>query len=136
MQFITLVSILNERLKLLDDKIAKIKIQSDNDDAKFNFHYSSTSTMMFDKIEVYRETFVRIWKLQVLLNHCFGLSLLVITLNALLSAAFSLYYAILDHSKTVQTEFLTHPVIHTCHIAALFVILVDSCDKSNEIVSK
>jgi 7tm Chemosensory receptor len=136
MQFITLVSILNERLKLLDDKIVKIKNQSDSDDEKFNFNYSSTSTMVFDKIEVYRETFAKVWKLHVLLNHCFGMSILVITLNAFLSVAFTLYYAILDHSTNVPMEILTQPMVHTCHIAAFFVVLVTSCDKCNDIVSK
>ena len=135
MQFITLVNILNERLKLLDDKIVKIKNQSDCDDERINFNYTSTSTLIFDKIEVCRELYAKIWNLHVLLNHCFGMSLLVITLNAFLSAAFTLYYAILDHSKTVASDFLTQPLVHTCHIAVLFVVLVISCDKSNETVS-
>jgi hypothetical protein len=59
MQFITLISILNERLKLLDDKFVKIKTQSDiHDDESFNFSHRSSSTLMFDKIEVYRENFI------------------------------------------------------------------------------
>jgi hypothetical protein len=74
--------------------------------------------------------------LHVLVNHCFGMSILVITLNAFLSAAFTLYYAILDHSKTVVSDFITQPVIHTCHIAFLFVVLVTTCDRSNAIVSE
>jgi hypothetical protein len=136
MQFILLVSIINEKLELLDDKIVTIKNQSDGDDEKLNFNYSSTSTMMYDKIEVYRGTFARVWNLHVLVNHCFGMSILVITLNAFLSAAFTLYYAILDHSKTVASDFITQPVIHTCHIAFLFVVLVTTCDRSNGIVSE
>lgn len=138
MQLILLVSIVNEKLKLLDDKIVQIKNQSNSDDEKLNFNYSSTSTMLYDKIEVYRETFTKVWYLHVLINHCFGMSILVITLNALLSAAFTLYYAILDHSKAIEftSEIITQPMVHTCHIAFLFIVLVTTCDKSNEIVSK
>lgn len=136
MQFITLVSVLNERLKLLDDKIVKINIQSESHDGRFTFDHLTTSTRVFDKIEVYRETFTKIWKMHELLNCCFGMSILVIMMNACLSAAFTLYFTILDSSKMVTSEFITQPAIHTFHIAFLFVVLVHTCDTSNDIVSE
>lgn len=136
MQFITLVSILNERLKLLDDKIVKIKIQSESHDGDFSFNHLSSSTLLFDKIEVFRETFTRIWKLHVSLNFCFGLSILVITGNAFLAAAFTLYFTILDNSKVITNEFIIQPMVHTFHIAVLFIIMVYTCNESHDIVSK
>lgn len=133
--FLGHVSMLNERLKLLDEKIVKIKSQSQQHDGKLHFDYIATSTLTYDTMEVYRKTFGEIWKLHQLMCRSFGFSLLAITLNALTSAAISLYFSILSHSKNVTIDFVAEPSLHTFHIGILFVILVNTCETSNELVS-
>lgn len=135
LQFIAHVSMLNERLRMLDDKILKIKSHPEKHDGKLNFDCFSTSTILFETIEVYRETFGRIWKLHESLSYCFGLSILVITLNALMSAAFSLYFSILSHSNNITIDFIAEPSLHTFHISILFVIMIYTCETSGAIVS-
>lgn len=132
-QFIAHVSILNERLKLLDDKILKIKLHSEQHDGKLNFHCQST--LLFETIEVYRETFGRIWKLHESLSYCFGSSILIIMLNALLSATYSLYFSILSYSNNLSIFFVAEPSLHTFHISILIVVMIYTCETSDTIVS-
>lgn len=135
LQFIVHVSMLNERLRMLDDKIQKIKSHPEKHDGKLSFDCFSTSTLLYETIEVYRETFGRIWKLHETLSYCFGLSILVITLNALISTAISLYYSILSNSKVITIDFIANPSLHTFHISILFVIMIYTCETSAAIVS-
>lgn len=136
-QFIVHVSVLNERLKLLDDKIIKIMTRSDRKrDAKMKFDDLSTSSLIFDAIEVYREAYGRIWRLHESLSHCFGFSILVITLNAFLSAAITLYFSVVLLSQAITVDFITQPLIHIFHISILFVVMIYSCECSNALVTK
>lgn len=134
-QFIAHVSILNERLQLLDDKFLKLKAHSDQDNLRLKFDYLSTSTRLYNTIEVYRKTFSVIWKLHKSLNHCFGLSIMVITLNALMSISFTLYFSISSISKNITVQFIVTTSLHTFHISFLFIVMIITCETSNELVS-
>lgn len=135
-QFVIHVSLLNDRLKVLDDKVIKIKVQSEGRDGrKFNFDCLSTSTELYESIELHRETFTRIWKLQTSLNECFGLSVLVITMNALFAATFTLYFNIITNSRNITPTFVTQPAIHVFHLAILFIVMVNSCEDSGVLVN-
>lgn len=63
-QFIAHVSALNERLQLLDEKVLKLKARSDLHDVRFSLDYRSTSSVLYETIEVYlyRKTVSNIWK--------------------------------------------------------------------------
>lgn len=124
--FILLISILNEQLQLLDQKI--MKFASTTDDR------SQTQTFIYETIEDYRKKIDKIWQLHELLNDCFGFSNLVITLNAMVCASTSLFFSILYHSKFITIEFIAQPSLHTFHIAILFVTMVYTCDTSNSLV--
>ena len=130
-QFIAHVSILNERLQLLDNKFLKLKAHSDQDNLRLKFDYISASTRLYDTIEVYRETFSRIWKLHKSLNHCFGLSILVIIFNALTSITFTLYFNISSSSENVTVQFIATPTLHTFHIFFLLIVMIFTCESSN-----
>jgi 7tm Chemosensory receptor len=137
-QFIAHVCIINERLSVLDEKIIKMKHQSEgateNIERKLSFDYLSTSTQLYDAIEAYREAFGRIWSLHVSVNRCFGFSILMITLNALLSTAFTLYYSILSHANNITIDFVAQPSTHTLHIAVLFIVMIYTCEESDAAV--
>lgn len=137
-QFISHVCILNERLSMLDEKIIKIEKSSSEAttmiERKLNFDCLSTSTQLYDTIEAYREAFGRVWSLHVSLNRCFGFSILVITLNGLLSTAFTLYYSILSHAKNITIDFIAAPSTHTLHLAVLFIVMIYICEESDATV--
>lgn len=133
-QFIMHVSILNERLKTLDEKIIKLKIQSASRDRGLSFDFLSASTHLFVTIEECRDVFGRIWRLHQSLNFCFGFSLLTITLNAFLCSTFTIYFNILANAQNVTIDFITQPTLHTFHIAALFVVMVYTCETSGSLV--
>lgn len=134
-QFIVHVSALNESLQRLNEKVSKLKTQSDLHDEVFNLDYLSTSTLLYNKIEVYRETFNKIWSAHESLNRCFGFSILVITLNALMTAAFSFYFSILSLSKNITVAFIIDPSLHMLHILCLFILMIHTCETSNALVS-
>lgn len=133
-QFIAHVSELNKHLQHLDGKVLKLKAKSEQHDEKINLDYLSTSTVLYESIEIYREAFSKIWRLHESLNRCFGLSILVITLNALMSSAFNLYLSILTHSKNITVGFISGPALHSFHITILFFFLVHTCQNSDALV--
>jgi 7tm Chemosensory receptor len=131
------VCILNELLVALDEKIVKLDNRSETTiERKLNFDYISTSTQLYDTIESYREAFGRIWSLHVSINRCFGFSILMITLNALVSTAFTLYFNILSHVKNITIDFIAQPSTHMMHIAVLFVFMIYTCEQSDAAVRK
>lgn len=138
-QFVMHVCEINDELQLLDDMIAEISARPENLIDRMKFDCLSSSTKLYDAIEVHRETFGKIWKLHQSLCHCFGFSILVITLNGFLSATFTFYFSILmdsrKNSNIISTEFITKPLLHTTHIAILFVVMIYSCDMSDALVS-
>lgn len=135
-QFSAHVLVLNECLDALDEKIIELDNQSTTIERKLNFDYLSTSTQVYDTIESYREAFGRIWSLHVSINRCFGFSILMITLNALLSSAFTLYFSILSHAKNITIDFVAQPSTHMMHIAVFFVFMVYTCEQSDAAVSR
>lgn len=135
-QFVAHVSALNENLQCLCYEVRETKTDSDSNDVQFHTDYLSTSTALYDKIEDYRKLFGRIWKLHVLINQCFGFSILVITLNILLSIAFSLYLSVLSHSKNITVEFIVEPSLSSFHIIILFIFMINTCEKSDALVNR
>lgn len=135
-QFIVHVSIVNERLKILDEMVVRIKTQSEKHDARLTFDCLLSSNALFDEIEKYREIFGKIWKLHVSLSQCFGFSILVITFNAFVSAAFTLYFGVVPSNKIVNLDFFIIPSLHALHIAILFIVMVYTCEASDALVNK
>lgn len=132
LQFIVHVSLINERVELLADKIKEIEKKSEG---QISFDSTSSSTVLYNQIEVFREIFGRIWHQHKSLSDCFGFSMLVVTLNTFLGIAFTLYISILTKSKDISIEFVTHLPLHTFHIAIMFVGMIYTCERSDAVVS-
>lgn len=132
-QYSVHVSTLNELLMLLDNRI--VITGAERQEGRVNFDNLSSSTELFETIEVYREVYGEIWKVHQSLNHCFGFSILVITMNAYISAAFTLYFSVLSHAEELTFDFIAQPALHTFHIAILFVVMVYNCECSNAMVN-
>lgn len=135
MQFVMHVSMLNEELELLSSIINKLSSPSENISDRMRFDCLSSSTKLFEDIEVLRHAYGMIWRVHQLLCRCFGLSLLVIIFNAFLSATCILYFSILINSRNITITSITQPLLHTLHIAVLFLITVNSCEASDALVS-
>lgn len=136
-QLIAHVGILNERLNHLDDKILKIVKQTKKYDEKYlNFEASLSSTVLFETIEVYREVYGRIWSMHETLSHCFGASIFIILLNGCLSGGITMYFSVVWSNHAIfSLENFTTPMLHSFHIISIFMILIQTCEESQNIVS-
>lgn len=99
-----------------------------------NFDSASSSTVLYNTVEVYREVFGKIWQQHEALNDCFGLSILAITLKAFAGIALPLYINILTHSDNISNDSITHPTLHTFHITFMFFIMIYTCERSDAVV--
>jgi hypothetical protein len=135
MQIMMLISVINNLLRYLDEKMTRevcIKVECD----EIKFDVNEVSTENFDVIENHREIFSRIWKLQQRINECFGASFISITMNAFMCQIFSFYFSIKNNSNKLTLEFFSQPLAHITHITFLFGLLLKFCDKSDELVKK
>jgi len=136
-QYIAYVFMINERLSILNQNMEKLKEsveKSRNDPEILSFIKinSMTSTNIFEAAENIRETFNHIWKLHQLINDCFGSSILIITVNAFFSAAFSIYFSATVNSGNISVALFQDPAIHSLHIAIIFIFLTNTCERSNQ----
>jgi hypothetical protein len=133
MQIMLLISVINNLLRYLDEKMMReVGIKMECDEIRFDLNEVSMEN--FDVIENHREIFSRIWKLQQRINECFGASFLIITTNVFLSQQFSFYFSIINNSNKLTLEFFSQPLFHITHITFLFGFLLKFCDKSDELV--
>lgn len=134
-QFVTHVCILNDRLKLLDEMIMKLRFLSEKPDAPFG-PVKSMKTRIYEMTEDYRSVFGKIWMQHRTLNDCFGFSLVSITLNTFLNITSAFYFSIRENAEKFSLEFITQPIFHTFHIIILFAITIKTCEKSDELVRR
>lgn len=124
---------LNEKLKTLDDKIKNLKYIPTLRDGNVE---SSAAERICLLIESYRQAYGKIWKQHELINDCFGFSILAVMINAFTNYAVTYYVSLVDESKYVTTDFIVHPTVHTFHITILLVVLIRTCETSDELVSE
>lgn len=123
---------LNEKLKCLDDKIKRLKYIPVQREGNME---SSSSEQVCLLIESFRQAYGKIWRQHELINDCFGFSILSITLIAFTNYAVTFYNSVLDNSEHITMDFVVQPAVSTFHVTILLVVLIKTCETSDELVS-
>ena len=135
-QFIVCVSIINERLEHLDNLIVSIKNKLAKTDGRPNIYLTSTNTQMYLTIENYRELYGKIWRLHVMVNEYFGLTILLNTISAFITGGYNIYITIIANARNMSLVALADPFQSMGHIFIVYIVIVHTCCTSDKLVMK
>jgi hypothetical protein len=132
MQIMAIVSVINNLLKHLDEKMMR-EFELEEDEINVRFDERATSMKQFEMIERCRELFMRIWRVHQMVNDLFGASFIVITMNAFLCQIFSFYFSIITTRRFV--DFFSQTFLHIFHITTILAMLIVFCEQSDKLVN-
>lgn len=131
MQIMVIISVINNLLLHLDEKMMR-ELELEHDEiVKFDEH--ATSMKQFEMIESCRELFMRIWRVHQLVNDLFGASFIVITMNVFLCQTFSFYFSIITTRQFV--DFFSQTFTHIFHVTTILAMLIVFCEQSDNLVN-
>lgn len=135
MQIMAIVSVLNNLLAHLDEKMMKeCSGEAEIEEIHIKFDERTASMRQFEMVENCREIFMRIWRVQQKVNDCFGASFIVVTMNAFLCQLFSFYFSIIKTRKFV--DFFSQTFLHIFHVTFALALLIVFCETTDKLVSE
>ena len=135
-QFIVCVSIINERLKHLDNLIVSMRDKLAIHDDVPNMYLASTKTQIYLQIENYRELYGKIWRLHVMVNEYFGLTILLNTVSAFITGGYNIYMTIIANARSLSLAALADPFQSMGHIFIVYFVIIHTCCTSDKLVMK
>lgn len=128
------VSIINERLEFIDETIVKTKKRLEQNATSISIYSTHSSTQTYLMFEDIREKFIKIWKLHIIVNEYFGLSILLITISSFITGGYTIYVTIIENPNNISLDNFVNPFRSISYILVAYIIMTKTCVKSNQIV--